>query len=388
MRILHSSLVTILFATTTLVIEATAGPISRFAVIGDFGTGTTAEGLVADLVDSWQPEFIVTTGDNSYGSGPIDRNIGQFYSDYIGNYTGAYGDGSEANRFFPSLGNHDYSDGAGINAYLAYFTLPGNERYYDFVRGPVHFFCINSNAIEPDGINLTSTQAIWLQQRLARSLSPWKIVYMHHPPYSSSSRHGSTPIMQWPFEDWGVSAVLNGHDHTYERILRDDNLDGDSLVYCVNGLGGRSPYTFASPVEGSAVRYNTNNGAMLITASQSRLVLEFYAVSADPAGELIDRMVLWREGGEYICGDVNNDLIVSMADLTCLFDFYFYRLDCPVSLEAGDVNCNGLIDLADLVLLAAHINGNQPLACCNTGASSPRIQWQKKPIGTQKQTAD
>ena len=57
---------------------------------------------------------------------------------------------------------------------------------------------------------------------LAASTAPWKIVYMHHPPYSSS-QHGSTPGMQWPFENWGASLVLTGHDHTYERILRDDN---------------------------------------------------------------------------------------------------------------------------------------------------------------------
>ena len=41
---------------------------------------------------------------------------------------GAYGLGSVENRFFASLGNHDYSDGAGVTAYLDYFDLPGNER--------------------------------------------------------------------------------------------------------------------------------------------------------------------------------------------------------------------------------------------------------------------
>ena len=30
-------------------------------------------------------------------------------------------------------------------------TLPGNERYYDFVQGPVHFFVIDSDQNEPDG---------------------------------------------------------------------------------------------------------------------------------------------------------------------------------------------------------------------------------------------
>ena len=60
----------------------------RFAAIGDYGDGSADEASVAALVDSKNPEFIVTVGDNSYGSNDIDVNIGQFYSDYIGNYTG------------------------------------------------------------------------------------------------------------------------------------------------------------------------------------------------------------------------------------------------------------------------------------------------------------
>lgn len=365
-----------------------APPIVRFAVIGDYGTGTSLEAQVALMVHHWQPEFIVTTGDNSYGSASIDRNVGQFYSDYIGNYSGAYGDGSPINRFFPSLGNHDYSDGAGVGAYLSYFTLPGNERYYDFVHGPVHIFCVNSNPEEPGGIAESSTQARWLQQRLAHSVAPWNVVYFHHPPYSSSSRHGSTPVMQWPFEAWGADVVMNGHDHTYERIMRDDNHDGDSLTYVVNGLGGRTPYTFATPVEGSAVRFNERNGAMLVTASSTRLVLDFYAVAPDTAGELIDRMVVWRDAGSYVCGDVTGDSLTNMADLTCLLDYYFYNLDCSQSLEAGDVNCNGAIDLADLVILAAHLNGTQQLACCSAGSPSPRISWKHALRHAVKQTAE
>jgi hypothetical protein len=65
------------------------------------------------------------------------------------------------NQFFPTLGNHDwYTPGA--QPYLDYFHLPGNERYYDFVWGPVHFFAIDSDENEPDGVNQSSVQAKWL----------------------------------------------------------------------------------------------------------------------------------------------------------------------------------------------------------------------------------
>src|SRR5688572_15104008 len=127
---------------------------ASFAVIGDFGHAGPVEQAVADVVKSWNPDFILTVGDNNYPDGEastIDENVGQYYHEYIGNYEGSYGPGAATNRFFPILGNHDWrADGA--QPFLDYFTLPGNERYYDFVRGPVHFFALDSDPSEPDGI--------------------------------------------------------------------------------------------------------------------------------------------------------------------------------------------------------------------------------------------
>ncbi len=263
--------------------------VIRFAVIGDYGANNPAEEAVAKLVNNLNPDFIITTGDNSYGPTNIDENIGKYYSNYIGDYKGKYGPGSSTNRFFPSLGNHDYDDGGGIDAYEAYFTLPGkkikgsntsgNERYYDFIQGPVHFFVIDSDvgSEPPGGIPSISTQGIWLKNQLAASTAPWKIVYLHHPPHTSD-RHGPNKKMQWPYEEWGASTVLAGHDHTYERILRDDNEDSIDFPYFVNGLGGRAKYKFYRTVPGSKYRYNDNYGAMLIEACVKSITFSFYTI--------------------------------------------------------------------------------------------------------------
>ena len=200
---------------------ATASSTVTFAAFGDYGSNSADELAVANMVKGWNPDFIITTGDNSYGSTAIDTNIGKYYSDYIGNYTGAFGSGSATNKFFPAMGNHDFTDGGGSTAYFNYFTLPSNERYYDYVQGPVHFFVIDSYSA--DGRSPTSTQGTWLQAGLAASTSPWNIVYMHHPAFSSGSVHGSEVAMQWPYEAWGATAVLAGHDHVYERIHHDDD---------------------------------------------------------------------------------------------------------------------------------------------------------------------
>ena len=265
----------------------------KFAAVGDYGINNPNELAVANLIKSWSPEFVITVGDNSYGSASpvapavstIDQNVGKYYSQFIGNYTGGFPPGAATNQFFPTIGNHEYSDGGGINAYLNYFTLPNNERYYDFVQGPVHFFALNSDTNEPDGTSSSSTQGLWLQNGLQNSTSRWNIVYFHHAPYSSSSTHGNSTWMQWPFQAWGADAVLAGHVHNYER------LDKNGLPYFVNGSGGNSLYGWkATPEPGSVVRDNTNYGAMLIEANDTDLTFKFYAVAS--GGTLIDTYTL------------------------------------------------------------------------------------------------
>jgi len=254
----------------------------RFAVIGDYGAGNQAEADVSNLIKNLNPEFIITTGDNNYGYGSaytIDRNIGEYYSEFIYPYSGTYGTGNPEmfiNRFFPTLGNHDWkTDDA--QPYLDYFTLPGNERYYDFVWGPVHFFAIDSDKNEPDGTTEDSAQAMWLKGRLATSTSPWNIVYMHNPPYSSGE-HGSSDELQWPYQEWGATTVLAGHDHDYERIIR------EGFPYFVNGSGGGHLRDWEEVVSGSGVRYCDDHGAMLVEATTDSITFKFISRT----GEVID----------------------------------------------------------------------------------------------------
>ena len=189
---------------------------------------------------------------------------------------------------YPPLGNHDYTDGAGLQAYLDYFTLDsdtGTERYYDFVQGDVHFFVLDSNLAgigaaqgnlpaPGDGQSPTSPQAIWLQNELASSIQQWNIVYFHHAPYSSSA-HGNENTslnMRWPFQAWGATAVIGGHDHTYERF----NIDG--IPYFVNGLGVESTSRFCNQIvinPPPEVCHERVHGAMLIEADSCQIRFQF-----------------------------------------------------------------------------------------------------------------
>ncbi len=262
-------------------------PSVTFAVIGDYGSNDSNEASVANLVKSWNPDFIVTVGDNNYPDGEaatIDANVGKYYHDYIHPYTGSYGAGASTNRFWPSVGNRDWENlsGTKLAPYLDYFTLPNNERYYDFVQGPVHFFMLDSDSREPDGITSNSVQAQWLKARLASSNSPWKIVVLHHPPFSSRT---SWANLQWPFKQWGADLVLSGHAHIYERILR------DGLPYIICGLGGESLGSFSTAIEGSMVRFGSDFGALKITANSTTLTVRFIT----RAGVQVDSYTLSRD---------------------------------------------------------------------------------------------
>lgn len=292
---------------------------TRFAVIGDYGSSVDKklqpnEQQVADMVKSWNPSFIITVGDNNYSCGAasdLDKNIGNYYCDFIYNpgatagtvCTGKAAD-DKKNYFFPSLGNHDwYTPKA--QPYLDYFTqLPGNRRYYDFVQGPIHFFALDSEstlackkggnedeepdtgkcpqkcAQEPDGTTHKSKQARWLKAALKKSKSPWKLVFFHRPPYSCGD---AATWMRWPFEHWGVNAVLAGHHHVYERIVKKSSLN---FPYFVNGVGGIHlakchPHNIKKGLPSTkfdAVNIVNSYGAMLVEATETEIVFKFHVL--------------------------------------------------------------------------------------------------------------
>ncbi|MCE9540053.1 MAG: metallophosphoesterase, partial [Bacteroidetes bacterium] len=304
---------------------------ASFAVIGDFGLAGNNELAVANLVKSWNSDFIITTGDNNYELGQsstIDANIGQYYHDYIYPYSGNYGAGADSNRFFPALGNHDLNTNNGA-AYLQYFTLPGNERYYDYVKGNIHFFVLNSDPREADGNDSTSIQAFWLKNKIQNSNSKWKVVYFHHSPYCSDATQGSLAYMRWPFKKWGANVVLSGHSHVYERLMVDD------FPYFVNGVGGKSLYPFkATPLSESVFRYNSNFGAIHCNEYSDTLSFRFY----NKAGTLIDSYLLTRNLGPL-------GVIVSSPPNNSTFSF-----GTPVVINATVIGGLGGINKVDFYM--------------------------------------
>ncbi|NQU24921.1 MAG: metallophosphoesterase [Candidatus Nealsonbacteria bacterium] len=294
-------------------IGADAPAVATFAAIGDYGSGNLNEWKVARMVNGWNPDFVITTGDNNFGGLDIgDPDWANTIGDHYGSFIKATSDNrypeqtSSIQRFFPTVGNHDsvggsHYDGTGgsIAAYLDYLhddpaggRLPdgvhtADVSYYDFQWGPIHFFAIDSDHAAVDSPSMAAQMA-WLEDGLANSEATWNFVFFHHAPYVSSTR--TTPRMRWPFQQWGADAVFTGHHHVYERILL------DNIPYFVTGLGGGTRYSFGNETPGSMSRYNASYGSMRVTVDGGLATFEFLSIvdgaSGSNGGSVIDTFTM------------------------------------------------------------------------------------------------
>ena len=298
------------FAACTSTIYAQSGaPVHHaadsifFAVIGDYGDGSPHEMQVAEMVGKWNPNFIITTGDNNYPIGDwstLMPHIGKPYENFIYNPDApdslrCHGTATTAqtNRFFPATGNHDhYNDGSSLTPYLAFFSLPGNEQNYEFSWGPVHFFSINTGAHGEPTVGMDSCKH-WLQTGLAAAKEPFKVVYFHHPPYSTGE-HGSSPQLRWPFKEWGADIVFNGHDHFFESFIPTSNND-IPYVICGNSGNDRLYNKHFHKVDKHLFHITADNrawGALKVYATPHQFKVEYYRTDkpeAQPGGVLLQK---------------------------------------------------------------------------------------------------
>jgi hypothetical protein len=193
-----------------------------FAVVGDFGSGTSNETAVASLIESWHPDFVLTVGDNAYPDGSadvLDRDI-----------FGPYAAVMRESAWFPALGNHDVKADGGQPELEAFHSL-GEERWYRFTWGNAAFVVLDSDTSVAPG----SPQLAFARGALARR-SCFRFAAWHHPPWeppgrplSPGLRRNVVPLVQ---KD-GVQVVFVGHLHAYAR-----SRPHGGAVYVAVGTGG------------------------------------------------------------------------------------------------------------------------------------------------------
>ncbi len=257
----------------------------KFAVIGDSGRGTREQQAVADqmvrLRDGFKYAFVLMLGDNIY-EGPATPE------DYRVKFEEPYQELLGAGvRFFASLGNHD--DPRQVN--YPPFNMAG-ERYYSFAppEDPLTRLTTRVEFFALDSTSLDSVQVRWLDGRLEASPARWKIVFLHHPLYTSGRyRHTSRAhrvALEPVLTRHGVNAVFSGHEHIYQR----SNLQ-HGIQYFVSGGAGslRRGDGVAAPYV--ARSYSEDYHFMLVEIEDD--ALHFQAIAR--SGETIDAGTLYPD---------------------------------------------------------------------------------------------
>ncbi|XP_042499910.1 purple acid phosphatase 3-like [Macadamia integrifolia] len=271
----------------------------RVLVVGDWGrkghynqTEVAVQmGKVADVLD---PAFIISTGDNFYGSGLTGTDDPQFEESFSNIYTAK----SLQKQWYNVLGNHDYRGNVEaqlspvltkidsrwlcmrsfiVNTEIAeiffvdttpfadkYFTHPGDETY-------------DWSGITPTRKGYLSNLLKDLDSALKESTAKWKIVVGHHT-LRSAGQHRDTvelvrdllPILK--ADD--VDLYINGHDHLVQHISSRDS----KLQYFTSGGGSkawRGDYDLNK--EGLKFFYD-GQGFMTVEITETDAVLIFYDV--------------------------------------------------------------------------------------------------------------
>jgi 3',5'-cyclic AMP phosphodiesterase CpdA len=205
-------------------VQLPAAPASlKFAVLGDTGTGGTAQFEVGRQMAAARARFpfdlVIMLGDNMYGRQEPRDFVTKFERPYAALLNAGV-------PFYASLGNHDHQN----NRFYKAFNM-GGERYYTFARNNVRFFVFDSNLMD-------RKQLAWIDETMQQAQEPWKICYFHHPLYSSGGRHGPDVELRVLLEPLlvrhGADVVFAGHEHIYERTHPQKG-----ITHFIDGAGGQ-----------------------------------------------------------------------------------------------------------------------------------------------------
>ncbi|WP_341227755.1 tartrate-resistant acid phosphatase type 5 family protein [uncultured Arcticibacterium sp.] len=210
-------------------------------IFGDWGRGgeykqkelANAMGAAAK---KFEPEFIISTGDNFYPNGIASISDPQ----WITSFENVYSDHSLNINWFVVLGNHDYR--GNMQAEIDYTKISKRwnmpAAYYSFEQeledgSKALFVFVDTNPLNDEyygeekyaskvATQDTTKQIIWLKKTLEESNADWKIVTGHHPLYTGGKRiedpndvrNHLLPILK----EYEVDFYLAGHEHDLQYI--------------------------------------------------------------------------------------------------------------------------------------------------------------------------
>ncbi len=236
-------------------IDAETGPIEgrfhtppapgtpfSFVAYGDSRTDHRVHAALAVRIAAADPDLVLHTGD-LVTRGGRDAEWGEFFR--------AATPITRRAMLVPVLGNHDldYGDPAPL---LRHFALPDDRTYFAFTWGNVRFVGLDSEVAVTDGEGAPDAEQLeWLRGELkAARIDPriaHVVAFVHKGPYSGHpSRSGNIGLRTHlpELRAAGLSLIVSGHDHYYER-----GVDAHGLPYLVLGGGGAPLYGTRGPGE-------------------------------------------------------------------------------------------------------------------------------------------
>jgi acid phosphatase type 7 len=203
--------------------------ITSFAIISDSHIGFRESVYAAFMraVEEQQIEVIIHTGD------AINRP----------------GSPNEWARFFEitgpgkilhlAPGNHDIYGKRSLAEYSKLFP----NLYYSFFDGDTLFILLNTE-LPGEESTISGEQFAWLEKELQKPFK-YKFVFLHEPPFPVVTLHGldrhsdARDKLHRLFVEKGVSLVVSGHDHLYDRSVK------QGVTYVIAGGGGGRLWFFS-----------------------------------------------------------------------------------------------------------------------------------------------
>jgi len=192
--------------------------------------------------------------------------------------------------FYATLGNHDYghppvicpAERGSPDAEVAYtkhsksWHMPA--RYYSFKAGPVLFV-----AIDTEG--WSQPQLAWIGKTLEASAGDpeikWRIVYGHHPIYTSGVHLNERRISELREEllpvlkAAKVDAYICGHDHDMEHVR------ADGIDFFICGGGGANLRQFHGKKPGTVFRH-VAYGFLDLRIDQTSMSVQYFDSKLNP----------------------------------------------------------------------------------------------------------
>jgi hypothetical protein len=300
-----------------------------FGIIGDLGQTSYSQTTIQHLGENPHIQMVLHAGDLSYAD--CNQPLWDSYADMIqplsrrmpwmvcaGNHEIEYNGNDYAQTFLafqtryrmPQTQPYELGSVTIPSAINPYTSKPycnpsifqmeynyGNS-FYSFESGPAHIIYLNPYSLTSP----QSPQYKWLVadfSTIDRSTTPWIIVVMHCPWYSSNKNHyGDTQTvlmrdsMETLFYDNKVNIVFSGHVHAYERSypVYLNKTDPRGPVYITIGDGGNlegHDTQYVGQPEWSAFRNGTQYGYGTLSINNDKMVWKWY--------RNIDKQMVFRD---------------------------------------------------------------------------------------------